>query len=112
VRIAIDDFGAGYTSLAQLTSTPVSELKVDRSFVMTMDSDPAKAMIVKSIVDLGHSLGLTTVAEGVETAAAAELLREYGCDVAQGYVFCRPVAPEALVAWQSARRSEQPAPPA
>ena len=112
LRIAIDDFGAGYTSLAQLTSTPVSRLKVDRSFVMTMDTDPAKAMIVRSIVDLGHSLGLTTVAEGVESEAAAELLRGYGCDVAQGYHFCRPVAPEALLAWRSARTADlRPAPP-
>jgi diguanylate cyclase len=104
VQIAIDDFGAGYTSLAQLTSTPVSQLKVDRSFVMTMDTDPAKAMIVRSIVDLGHSLGLVTVAEGVESAAAAELLRGYGCNMAQGYYFCRPGPPESLLAWHAAQQ--------
>jgi diguanylate cyclase len=99
IRIAIDDFGAGYTSLSQLKTLPVSELKVDRSFVMTMDTDPANALIVRSVIDLGHNLGLTAIAEGVETAAAMATLADYGCDIAQGYHLCRPGPAEALGRW-------------
>jgi len=95
VRISIDDFGAGYTSLSQLTTLPVSELKIDRSFVMTMTGDPGNAMIVQSIIDLGHNLGLSLVAEGVETEEALTTLTSLKCDIAQGYHICRPVpAPE------------------
>jgi len=99
VRIALDDFGAGYTSLAQLRTLPVSELKVDRSFVSSMDTDTGDALIVQSIVDLGHNLGLTVVAEGPQTRGALDLLAGYGCDVAQGYVLSRPLPPEAFVRW-------------
>jgi diguanylate cyclase len=107
IAIAIDDFGAGYTSLAQLKTLPVTELKVDRSFVLTMDTDPANALIVRSVVELGHNLGLTAVAEGVETAAAMTTLTEYGCDIAQGYHLCRPVTPEAFLTWYR-NRLDQP----
>ena len=84
VRISIDDFGAGYTSLGQLKDLPVSELKIDRLLVMTMTEDPRNAMIVRSVVKLGHNLGLTIVAEGVETEEALATLADVGCDVAQG----------------------------
>ncbi len=100
VRIAVDDFGAGYTSLAQLKSLPVSELKVDRSFVSTVETDASNALIVQSIVDLGHNLGLAVVAEGVETRGALDLLAGFGCDVAQGYHLSRPLAPAAFLAWR------------
>ena len=103
VGIAIDDFGAGYTSLAQLNSMPVTELKVDRSFVMAMDTHPNDALIVRSIVDLGHSLGLTTVAEGVETQQAMTALADYGCDVAQGYLLSRPLPADDFLGWCSDR---------
>jgi diguanylate cyclase len=103
VRISIDDFGAGYTSLAQLKHLPISELKIDKSFVLTMQSDEANALIVRSVVDLGHNLGMTVVAEGVETANAIDALGGYSCDVAQGYHLCRPVNAEAFVRWHAER---------
>ena len=99
VQISIDDFGAGYTSLGQLKTLPVSELKIDRSFVMTMAEDARDALIVHSVVDLGHNLGLTIVAEGVETAEALSVLAEFGCDVAQGYHLARPATVDAFDAW-------------
>jgi diguanylate cyclase (GGDEF)-like protein len=103
IRLAIDDFGAGYTSLAQLKTLPVTELKVDRSFVLTMDTDPANALIVRSVVELGHNLGLTAVAEGVETQHVMDTLTEYGCDTAQGYHLSRPMPPQAFLAWYTQR---------
>ena len=106
IRISIDDFGAGYTSLAQLKNLPVSELKIDKSFVLTMRSDRENALIVRSIVDLGHNLGLSVVAEGVETADAANTLTGYHCDLAQGYHLCRPVPAEAFFDWHCRRLHE------
>jgi diguanylate cyclase (GGDEF)-like protein/PAS domain S-box-containing protein len=103
LRISIDDFGSGYTSLGQLTSLPVSELKIDRSFVMTMAEDPGNAMIVQSIVDLGHNLGITLVAEGVETEQSLTTLAGLGCDVAQGYHICRPIPAAAFDIWCAER---------
>ena len=103
VRISVDDFGVGYTSLGQLKTLPVSELKIDKSFVMTMTDDRSNALIVHSVVDLGHNLGLTIVAEGVETEQALSALREFGCDVAQGYHVSRPMTADALDTWLHAR---------
>ncbi|WNV76769.1 EAL domain-containing protein [Geodermatophilus sp. DSM 44513] len=99
VTLSVDDFGAGYTSLAQLKDLPVRQLKIDRSFVAPMAADPSNAMIVRSVVELGHNLGLTTVAEGVEDQATCESLQAMGCDVAQGYYICRPMPADALEAW-------------
>ena len=101
VRIAIDDFGAGYTSLAQLKNLPISELKIDKSFILTMDSNADDAMIVKSMIDLGHSLNMKVVAEGIETAHALNSLGDLQCDIGQGYHLCRPALPEALMQWYS-----------
>jgi diguanylate cyclase len=103
VRIAIDDFGAGYTSLAQLKNLPISELKIDKSFILAIHNNPDDALIVRSMIDLGHSLNMKVVAEGVETATAAGMLTEYRCDIAQGYHLCRPVLPEALMRWHGQR---------
>ena len=108
IRIAIDDFGAGYTSLAQLKNLPITSLKVDRSFVTTMDTDAANAIIVQSVIDLGHNLGLTAIAEGVESADALSTLTNFGCDLAQGYHLSRPVAPDVLLAWYSERLTKDP----
>ncbi len=108
LQISIDDFGAGYTSLAQLKDLPVSELKVDRSFVMSMDRDARDALIVHSVVELGHNLGLTVVAEGVETIEALETLGRYGCDVAQGYFLSRPIPAEMLLDWYLSNRPDHP----
>ena len=99
VTLSIDDFGAGYTSLAQLKDLPVHQLKIDRSFVARMAADPSNALIVRSVVELGHNLGLTTVAEGVEDETTCDSLGAMGCDVAQGYYVCRPMAAEPLEAW-------------
>lgn len=99
VRLSIDDFGAGYTSLAQLSTLPVTELKIDRSFVSAMTEHRSQAMIVHSLIELGHNLGLTMVAEGVETAAVMAALRAYGCDVAQGYYLTRPLPIGAFDDW-------------
>jgi diguanylate cyclase (GGDEF)-like protein len=99
ITLSIDDFGAGYTSLAQLKDLPVHQLKIDRSFIAPMTADPSNALIVRSVVELGHNLGLTTVAEGVEDAATCDTLGAMGCDVAQGYYVCRPMAAEQLEAW-------------
>jgi diguanylate cyclase (GGDEF)-like protein/PAS domain S-box-containing protein len=93
VLLAVDDFGTGYSSFTYLKQFPVDELKIDRSFVTGMTSDPGDRAIVASCVHLAHAMGLVAVAEGVETAAQRDALRELGCDQAQGYWFSRPVPP-------------------
>jgi diguanylate cyclase (GGDEF)-like protein/PAS domain S-box-containing protein len=98
-RVAIDDFGTGHSSLVYLQRLPIDEIKVDRSFVMNLATVPGDAVIVRSTIDLAHNLGLTVVAEGVEDEAALEMLVEYGCDHAQGYLFSRPCPAEELTAW-------------
>ena len=105
IRLSIDDFGTGYSSLAYLKRLPVSEIKIDRSFVMNMDEDEDDATIVRSTIDLGRNLGLTVVAEGVESRSIWDRLRELGCTVAQGYFLTRPVPPEELTDWLIGRRS-------
>ncbi len=99
VAISIDDFGVGQTSLSFLSSLPVHELKIDQGFVTDMTSDPAHCAIVRSIVDLGHNLALRVVAEGVETEDVAGELCRMGCDVAQGYLFARPMPLDRLRPW-------------
>lgn len=98
VGISIDDFGTGYSSLARVRDLPVSEIKIDRRFVDTATKNEADRIIVKSIVDLAANLGLHVVAEGVETEAAAQLLRDAGCDQGQGYLYGEPQkGPELLL---------------
>jgi diguanylate cyclase (GGDEF)-like protein len=94
VRIAIDDFGAGHTSLGYLATLPISELKIDKAFVLAMIGDERNTAIVRSVIELGHSLGFTVTAEGVETPEALRRLTELGCDTVQGYLLARP-APAA-----------------
>jgi diguanylate cyclase (GGDEF)-like protein len=91
-RIAIDDFGTGYSSLSYLKSLPVDVIKIDRSFVMGMTGDDSDRAIVRSTIDLAHNLGLTVVAEGVESQETLDELERYGCDVAQGFHIARPQA--------------------
>jgi diguanylate cyclase (GGDEF)-like protein len=90
VRVSVDDFGTGYSSLTHLRSLPLSEVKIDRRFVSALLTDEQDLVIVRSMIDLGHNLGLEVVAEGVEDAATMEMLRSLGCDVAQGYHLGRP----------------------
>lgn len=99
VRLSLDDFGRGYTSLAYLRRLPLSELKIDKAFVMEMDDNPEDAAIVHSVIELGHSLGLEVTAEGVETAAALATLDGFGCDTAQGYFLSRPLASSCVQGW-------------
>ena len=91
VRIALDDFGTGHSSLSYLKHLPIDEIKIDRSFVAGMSTDPSDATIVRSIIDLGHNLGHTVVAEGVEEPDTLERLVAQGCDQAQGYLISRPL---------------------
>ena len=96
VRLDIDDFGTGYSSLSRLQRFPVDTLKIDRAFVSRMDTDPETHEIVRIIVMLAHNLDLKVVAEGVETVEQLELLKEVGCELAQGYLFSKPVDPEII----------------
>jgi len=102
IRISMDDYGTGYSSLAYLRELPIDELKLDRSFIGNLDADPRAAAIVESTIALSHSLGLAMVAEGVETLDALNRLRRYGCDLAQGYLVARPLPQDGLRAWFAA----------
>jgi diguanylate cyclase (GGDEF)-like protein len=99
VELAVDDFGTGYSSLAYLQRLPVKELKIDRSFVMHLVANASDAEIVRSTVDLGHNLGLSIVAEGVEDEAAMTFLVEVGCDIAQGFYIAKPMPAAEVPAW-------------
>ena len=99
IRLSIDDFGTGYSSLAQLKRMPVDEIKIDKSFVMQMTEGSDDAVIVRSTIELGHNMGLSVIAEGVETDASLALLRSYRCDMVQGYFFSAPLEAGALMDW-------------
>ena len=99
VGLSIDDFGTGYSSLGLLARMPVHEMKVDRSFVLALASDAGYAAIVRSAIDMGHSLGLKVVAEGIETQSIADRLRELRCDIGQGYLYARPMPAQDFAAW-------------
>jgi diguanylate cyclase (GGDEF)-like protein len=103
IRISIDDFGTGYSSLAYLRRLPISEIKIDRSFVMNMVGCEDDAVIVRSTIDLGRNLGLSVVAEGVESEGIWTELRRLGCTSAQGYYLTRPVPADELRGWLAAR---------
>jgi diguanylate cyclase (GGDEF)-like protein len=100
-RLSIDDFGTGYSSLAYLKRLPVDELKIDRSFVMGMEDDQDDAKIVRSTIDLAHNLGLSVVAEGVETAAVWNHLHRLDCDEAQGYHMSKPLPVTQFIEWHA-----------
>lgn len=99
VSVAVDDFGTGYSSMSYLKRLPVNVLKIDRSFVQDMLTDESDATIVRSIVELAHSFGLTAVAEGVEDSATISALKGIECDQAQGYHFCRPMPASDFEGW-------------
>ncbi|WP_431232597.1 putative bifunctional diguanylate cyclase/phosphodiesterase [Mycolicibacterium psychrotolerans] len=98
VKIAVDDFGSGYSALSYLRDLPIDHVKLDRRFIAPITSDPRAAAVVRAVINLAHELGLATVAEGIEDVETLEQLREYGCDVGQGYYFSPPVPFERLLA--------------
>jgi len=108
-QLSIDDFGTGYSSMLQLARLPFSEIKVDRSFVMTAQQSPESRTVIKSIVDLGHGLGLQATAEGIEDGETLEYLREIGCEMAQGYHIARPMPANQVASWllNRARNTEE-----
>jgi EAL domain-containing protein (putative c-di-GMP-specific phosphodiesterase class I) len=106
VRFAIDDFGTGQSSLAQLHALPVDELKIDRAFVRDLDRSASNQAIVRTTVELGHSLGLKVVAEGIETPDVWSALLRLGCDLGQGYMIARPMPAGEVPGWLGRQREQ------
>ena len=101
IGLAIDDFGTGYSTLMQLRHLPFTELKIDQSFVADADRSRDCQLIIKTIVDLAHGLGLVATAEGVETVEQLRIVHDLGCDVVQGYLIAQPLEPEKLKSWNA-----------
>jgi EAL domain-containing protein (putative c-di-GMP-specific phosphodiesterase class I) len=108
VGLAIDDFGTGYSSLMQLRQLPFTDVKIDQAFIADSAHSRDCRLIIQSIVELAHGLGLTATAEGVETLDQLRLIRELGCDIAQGYLIAPPLGPEALKGWKQKFRRDWP----
>ncbi|MFB4202611.1 hypothetical protein KBTX_00697 [wastewater metagenome] len=104
ITVAVDDFGTGYASLSYLHSLPVDTMKIDRSFVQSLDTEPRSAEIARAIISLSHTLGLRVIAEGAETPGHVAFLRREGCDEVQGFHFSRPLPAEAFREWVVARK--------
>jgi EAL domain-containing protein (putative c-di-GMP-specific phosphodiesterase class I) len=104
VTLSIDDFGTGYSSLSYIKRLPVQRLKIDQSFVQNLEHSQNDDEIVKAIINLGHSLGLNVIAEGVETEGQLRRLRLLGCDEVQGHLISPPLSAEALEAWLTSGR--------
>ena len=107
IRFSMDDFGTGYSSLSQLKKLPLSQLKIDQSFVRDILVDPSDAVIAQTIIGMGHNLGLNVIAEGVETEEQRLCLARIGCDAFQGYLFNKPsplIEFEQLVATKNGQR--------
>jgi EAL domain-containing protein (putative c-di-GMP-specific phosphodiesterase class I) len=109
IGLAIDDFGTGYSSMLQLRRLPFTEVKIDQAFVADVAHSRDSRLIVESIVDLAHGLGLTATAEGVETEEQLRVVHELGCDVVQGYLISPPLPPEKLKPWRDEFRERWPA---
>jgi diguanylate cyclase (GGDEF)-like protein/PAS domain S-box-containing protein len=107
IQIAIDDFGVGHSTFSYLKHLPVNEIKIDRSFVQDMSRSDSDAAIVRSTIDLAHSLGLEVVAEGIENEETWAQLADMGCDVAQGYFFSQPLPPDAFAEWLTAMLADR-----
>ena len=109
IGLAIDDFGTGYSSLMQLRQLPFTEVKIDQSFIADAARSRDCRLIIQSVADLAHGLGLTATAEGVETLDQLRLVRELGCDLVQGYLISPPLEPQDLKAWKQKFRRSWPA---
>jgi EAL domain-containing protein (putative c-di-GMP-specific phosphodiesterase class I) len=105
LKLSMDDYGTGYSSLAYIKDLSLDELKIDRAFVSGMNDDAQSAAIVHSTIELGHRLGMIVVAEGVETGHELSTLKTFGCDYAQGYHVCRPMPAAEVMAWMNAKRA-------
>jgi len=99
IRIALDDFGTGYSSLSYLTQLPIDKLKIDKSFIQNIDTDAASLAIAETVITLGKKLGMTVIAEGIESQAGIKKLADIGCDLGQGFFISKPVPPDQLVDW-------------
>ena len=108
IGLAIDDFGTGYSTLMQLRHLPFTEVKIDQAFVRDVDRSRDCRLIIQTIVDLAHGLGLTATAEGVETVEQLRIVHELGCDLVQGYLISRPIEAENLKAWRNEFRQRWP----
>jgi EAL domain-containing protein (putative c-di-GMP-specific phosphodiesterase class I) len=108
LHLSVDDFGTGYSSFSYLKHFPLDTLKVDRTFIRDITNDPADAAISTAIIALGHALGLSVTAEGVETAEQVELLRKQGCDQMQGYYFSRPLPAGGMMELLRDRKAGRP----
>jgi len=109
IGLAIDDFGTGYSSLMQLRQLPFTEVKIDQSFVADAERSRDCRLIIQSVAELAHGLGLTATAEGVETIDQLRVVRELGCDLVQGYLISQPLEPKALKPWKQKFRRAWPA---
>jgi len=109
IGLAIDDFGTGYSSLMQLRQLPFTEVKIDQSFVADAERSRDCRLIIQSVAELAHGLGLTATAEGVETIDQLRVVRELGCDLVQGYLISQPLEPSALKPWKQKFRRAWPA---
>lgn len=106
IQLSIDDFGTGYSTMKQLHLVPATELKIDKGFIQTMHLNKGKQVMVRKIIELGHELQMRVVAEGVETPEQLNFLRSSGCDIVQGYLFCRPLPRIELLKWLIRYRSQ------
>jgi EAL domain-containing protein (putative c-di-GMP-specific phosphodiesterase class I) len=109
IGLAIDDFGTGYSSLMQLRQLPFTEVKIDQAFIADVERSRDCRLIIQSIAELAHGLGLTATAEGVETLEQLRIVRELGCDVVQGYLISQPLEPQLLKGWKAKFRRAWPA---
>jgi diguanylate cyclase (GGDEF)-like protein len=109
VQVSIDDFGAGFTSLSQLRGLPVHQIKIDRQFVTDLEASPSDVAVVQSIIDLGHRLGMSVLAEGIETAEVADRLQDLQCDDLQGYWIARPMVAADVLGWAGRHADDDPA---
>jgi len=106
VKLSIDDFGTGYAMMQQLKIIPATELKIDKSFIQEMSGNDRDRIMVQKTIEIGHELGMQVIGEGVETQEQLDILREKGCDIAQGFFFSRPLPAKEMVSWLKTYRSQ------